>query len=274
MTPSRREPAGTGTSKGETVALPTEEITNEDRAATRGGGVPAFGEVLIKASGIGVDASWGHIYGPVDLTVRAGGVTVLVGAGGRGRQSLLLTLAGRMKPTTGRLEAFGRVDKAHHLFDHAAIANIDEVDGIPQTIRVHDIVTEQVRWAAKWYQWVPQSTEADLERICRPVFGDYSLPTMDAMVEELPEFTAALFRIAVANIRRPPLLVVGGIDTLASIQGAQQLLERLIVLGREQTVITADVNGVEQQDGLTDVIDVPNLTNHEYAMLEQEVVDR
>lgn len=97
---------------------------------------------------------------------------------------------------------------------------------------------------------------------------------MDAMVEELPEFTAALFRIAVANIRKPPLLVVGGVDTLASIEGSQRLRERLIALGAEQTVIMADVNGVEMQDGITDVIEVHNLTDHEFAVLEREVTGR
>lgn len=260
--------------KGVIVASPSEVSEVSSRAMSRSGRVPAFGEVLLLASGVGVDASWGHIFGPVDLTVHAGGVSVLVGAGGRGRTALLLTLAGRMKPTTGRLESFGRVDDAHHLFDHAAVANIDEVDGIPQTIRVRDIVTEQVRWAARWYQWVPQSTENDLERICRPVFGDYSLPTLDAMVEELPEFTAALFRIAVANVHKPPLLVVGGVDTLASVTSSQRLLDRLIELGTAQTVITADVNGVTPQTGVTAVIEVPNLTDQEFAVLEREAVDR
>ncbi|WP_198169752.1 ATP-binding cassette domain-containing protein [Agromyces laixinhei] len=232
------------------------------------------GDVLLEASGIGVDASWGHIYGPLDMTVHARGVTVLVGAGGRGRTSLLLTLAGRMKPTMGSLTAFGREGDAHHLFGHAAIANIDEVDGITQTIRVHDIVTEQIRWAAPWYGWVPQSTEDDLERICRPTFGDYALPTMDAMVEELPEFTATLFRIAVANIRKPPLLVVGGVDNLASDVSSRRLLGRLIALGREQTVITADVNGVDVRDGIRASIAVPNLTNQEFAALEEEATAR
>ncbi|MFP3344989.1 hypothetical protein R0J87_21155, partial [Halomonas sp. SIMBA_159] len=86
-----------------------------------------------------------------------------------------------------------------------------------------------------------------------------------------PEFTAALFRIAVANIRKPPLLVVGGVDTLASVEGSRRLRERLIALGAEQTVIMADVNGVEKQDGITDVIEVHNLTDHEFAVLEREV---
>lgn len=248
---------------------PTEEL----QASPVAKGAPT-GDALIQASGIGVDASWGHIYGPVSLTVRTGGVTVLAGSGGRGRTALLLTLAGRMKPSTGTLTAFGRANDAHHLFNQATVAFIDEVDEIVQTIRVQDIVTEQMRWAAPWNKWVPQATEADLERICRPVFGNFTLPTMDAMVEELPELTAALFRIAVGNIRKPEVLVVGGIDTLHSVSAAANLLERLIVLGAEQTIITADVNGAAEQDGIRDIIHVPNLTNHEFASLEQEALSR
>lgn len=225
-------------------------------------------EPIIVAEGIGVKASWGHIYGPVDVTVRPGGVTLLVGSGGRGRTALLLTLAGRMKPTSGRLTAFGRTNKAHHLFSQAAVADIDEVDEIEQTIRVHDVVTEQIRWAAPWYKWVPQSRQDDLERICRPIFGDYSLPSMDAYVEELPELTAALFRIAVANIRRPPLLVVGGVDRLTRVDSAHKLLQRLVEVGRDQTVITADVNGGFADLPLRDVITVDNLTDDEFVRID------
>ena len=88
------------------------------------------GEVILEAHEMGVDASWGHIYGPVDLSIRRGGVTVLVGSGGRGRTALLLTLAGRMRPTTGTLAAFGRENNARHLFSRAALGFVDEVDEI------------------------------------------------------------------------------------------------------------------------------------------------
>lgn len=227
---------------------------------------------LIEATSIGVDASWGPIYGPTDLVVRTGGLTVLVGPGGRGRVALLLTLAGRMRPTTGFLKAFGRINDARDLFSRAALADVDEVDGVAQAIRVHDIITEQVRWEAPWYRWVKQSREDDLERICRPVFGELSLPPLDAFVEELPELTAALLRIAVANTHKPPLLVVGGVDKLSSVRATYKLLDRLIALGTEQTVITADINGGYGDRRLHDVVEVPNLIDDEFAELEREAL--
>ncbi|WP_239683987.1 ATP-binding cassette domain-containing protein [Leucobacter musarum] len=217
-----------------------------------------------------VEASWGHIFGPVSFTVPRGGVTVLVGNGGRGRTALLLTLAGRMKPSSGSITAFARTDAPHDLFRHAGVGFIGEVDEIVQAIRVRDIVTEQLRWNHRWFAWVPPATPDDLERLCRPVFGDLEIPHIDAMVEELPELTAALFRIAAANTRRPDLLVVGGIDTLTSDAASAQLLERLIALGTSQTVITADVNGPRTALPVRAYIEVPNLTNLEFAGMERE----
>lgn len=227
-------------------------------------------DVLLTASGIGVDASWGHIYGPVDLRVRRGGVTVLVGSGGRGRSALLLTLSGRMKPSTGTLTAFGQTNNAQNLFSRAGLAYFDEVDKIGQTIRVRDVLTEQLRWRARWYKFVGQGNEEDLERLCRPVFGPLTLPSLDAFVEELPELTAALFRVAMANLHQPELLVVGGIDKLTRISSSHRFLDRLIDLGRHQTVITADINGVAPQTGITDVIEVDNLTDGEFVRIETE----
>ncbi len=156
------------------------------RDAPEPGGTPPSDATLIEARELSVDASWGHICGPVDLRVRTGGVTVLAGPEGRGRTALLLTLAGRMRPTKGELVAFDRSNDAHHLFKNAAVAWIDEVDDIEQTIRVSDVITEQIRWSAPWYKWVTPALEEDLERICRPVFGPYPLPAMESFVEELP----------------------------------------------------------------------------------------
>lgn len=233
-------------------------------------GLASTEDCVVLAEAISVRASWGPIFGPTDVAVRSGGVTVLEGSGGRGRTALLLTLAGRMKPSAGTLTAFGHRNDARHLFSSAAIADIDEVDGIEQTIRVRDVLTEQIRWQAPWFKWVGQSTSSDLERLCRPVFGPFTLPHLDAYVEELPELTAALFRISMANLRRPPLLVTGGVDRMTRTSNAEKLLDRLVDLGREQTVITADVNGVHSGVGVREVLLVDNLTDHEFVRIVSE----
>lgn len=227
---------------------------------------------LIEMKNVGVKESWGLIYGPVSFTVPRGGVTVLAAPRSRGRTALLLTLAGRMKPTFGDVTGFGEINKPHHLFKNSGIAFIDEVDEIPQAVRVRDIVTEQLRWSAPWYRWVKQSRDKDLESICRPVFGEYSIPAMTAYVEELPELTSTLFRIAVANVHRPPLLVVGGVDLLSSIQASQKLMGRLVALGEHQTVITSDINRGRGMENITKVIDVPNVLDKEFVPFEEEAL--
>lgn len=228
---------------------------------------------LLTASEIGVKASWGHIYGPTSVTVPRGGVTVVKGSGGRGRTALLLTLCGRMRPTSGTLVSFDRTNDAKTLYKRSAIGFIEEVDGIVQTVSVRDVLTEQLRWNSPWYKWVPVATDADLERICRPTFGpQLQLPPLNSFVEELPELTAALFQIAVANMHRPELLVVGGIDKMHRHTNSQVLLNRLIELGREQTVITADVNGAPGFEDYVTIAEVSNLTDGSFADLDR--VDR
>ncbi|UOQ59430.1 ATP-binding cassette domain-containing protein [Leucobacter rhizosphaerae] len=249
---------------------PTVPLVPATPSTSDGAADTVDGTDLLVLDQVSVEASWGHIFGPVSFTVPRGGVTVLVGHGGRGRTALLLTLAGRMKPSSGSLTSFGNTDDPHALFRRAGVGFITEVDEIVQAIRVRDIVTEQLRWNEKWFKWVAPAQQKDLERMCRPVFGDLELPDIDAMVEELPELTAALFRIAAANARKPELLVVGGVDLLASDTASAQLLERLVALGETQTIITADVNGRRTDAAVKEYIDVPNLTNHQFAELERE----
>lgn len=215
-----------------------------------------------------VHAPWGTVFGPTDVKIREGGVTVIEGVGGRGRSSLMLTLAGRMRLSSGTLSAFGRDNDHHHLFANSALALVDEVDGVAEAVTVKDVVSERLRWDAPWFMWVRAAHEDDLERLCRPVFGDFPLPTLDAYLTDLPELTDALLRVALANVKRPPLLVVGGTDQLTRTASSELLLERLVALGEHQTVITADVNGAPASSGIADVIVVDNLTDGEFARLD------
>lgn len=186
---------------------------------------------------------WGPVYGPVDLDVEADGVTVLVCPPGSGRTALLMTLAGRMKPASGSLRVFGRT-RARDIFADAAIAGIDELDTVDESVTVRDLITEQLRWDANWYKLIRRADEAALAKVCGPVFGDLPLPPLTEYVEELTELDGLLLRIALANTARPPLLVVGGIEQVTRDESRDLLVSRLVELGAEQTVVTASVNGV------------------------------
>ncbi|CAJ1581369.1 ATP-binding cassette domain-containing protein [[Mycobacterium] wendilense] len=186
---------------------------------------------------------WGPVYGPVDLDVEAGGVTVLVCPAGTGRTALLMTLAGRMTPDSGDLTVFGR-RRAKDIFAIAALAGIDEIDTVAESVTVRDVITEKLRWDARWYRLIRRADDGDLRTVCGPVFGDLPLPPLDEYVEELTELDRLLLRIALANTARPPLLVVGNLDYVTSDRNRDLLVQRLIALGAQQTVITATVNGV------------------------------
>ncbi len=186
---------------------------------------------------------WGPVYGPIDLDVDAGGVTALIHPAGTGRTALLLTLAGRMRPVQGTITVFGRTD-ARKIFDAAALANIDALDKIAESVTVRDLITEQLRWDAPWYRFIGRAAPADLERICAPTFGEVPLPELTAYFDEIGELAQVLLRIALANTGTPPLLVVGDLDGITDDGNRAIVLERLTAIGEQQTVITASANPV------------------------------
>nr|WP_157521527.1 ATP-binding cassette domain-containing protein [Mycobacterium sp. ACS4331] len=206
---------------------------------------------------------WGPVYGPIDLDVDAGGVTVLVCPAGSGRTALLMTVAGRMSPVSGQISVFGRT-RVRDIFASAALAGIDEIDAVTESVTVRDLITEQLRWDARWYRLVRRAGQGDLETVCAPVFGELPLPPLTEYVDALSELDRMLLRIALANTQKPPLLVVGNLDHVTSDANRALLIERLIVLGEHQTVITTTVNGADGH-AVRAQIEVANTTHAELA---------
>ncbi|AQT80733.1 hypothetical protein B1R94_17895 [Mycolicibacterium litorale] len=205
------------------------------------------GPPAVVARGIRMRGPWGPVYGPVDLDIPAGGVNVLICPAGSGRTALLMTIAGRMAPQSGELTVFGH-DCARDFFAASALAGIDELDTVPESVTVGDLITEQLRWDAPWYRMVRRADADALSAVCAPVFGPHPLPPLNEYFDELSELDRLLLRIALANTKRPPLLVVGNLDFVTSDLNRDLLIERLIDLGRDQTVVTATVNGVAGHD--------------------------
>lgn len=216
-----------------------DQDTESRTTAPPDSGEPA--EPAITARGIRVSGPWGPVYGPLDLDVEAGGLTVLLAEAGSGRTALLLTLAGRMRPDAGQLRVFGRTG-ATEIFFRTALSGIDGLDTVYESVTVADLITEQLRWIAPWHRLVRRAGRQDLERVCLPVFGDLALPPLTEYVEELSELDRLLLRIALANVNTPDLLVVGNLDYVTSDRNRDLLVDRLVALGEHQTVVASSVN--------------------------------
>jgi len=201
------------------------------------------------------------VFGPLDLDIDIGGVTVLSGPAGAARTALLMALCGRMRLNGGSLTVLGFRDKPMAVFRNSAIACFDELDEVRPSVTVRDLVTEQMRWSSPWYKFIPRVSMSGVEEMCAEVFGDVPLPPLNAFIDDLPEIQQLLLRIAVANTRRPPLLIVGRLDRIADDEERSTMLERLVALGENQSVITADVNPLPPGSSVRAVVDLHDLLN-------------
>jgi ABC-type cobalamin/Fe3+-siderophores transport system ATPase subunit len=213
---------------------------------------------LVSAREIELHGPWGHVFGPLDLDIDEGGVTVIAAQAGAARTALLMALCGRMRLNGGSLRVLG-TDRPTRIFARSAIACMNELDDVRPSVTVRDMVTEQLRWNSPWYRMVPRVKESGVRDMCAETFGDVELPPLNAFVDDLPELQQLLLRIAVANTKRPPLLVVGRTDKIADDAEQAALLERLVALGEHQSVITADVNATGSYAGVRTVVDMHGL---------------
>lgn len=225
------------------------------------------GPPAVVARAIRVRGPWGPVYGPVDLEIPRGGLNVLICPAGSGRTALLMTIAGRMAPESGEIDVLGSTHP-RSIFAASALAGIDELDTVPESVTVRDLLTEQMRWDAAWYRLVRRADDTSLTTMCARTFGPHPLPPLDEYFEELSEIDRLLLRIALANTKRPPLLVVGNLDFVTSDRNRDLLIERLIDLGTEQTVVTATVNGVAGH-GARSQIEVANTERAELSKTQK-----
>ena len=90
--------AGANAAAGASVAA----VANAPAAANA-----ATGEIVASARGLGLKTPLGCPYSGIDFDIAQGQVFVLRGRSGTGKTALLLTIAGRMLPTKGKIRVLG-----------------------------------------------------------------------------------------------------------------------------------------------------------------------
>lgn len=204
---------------------------------------------IVHATALQLDGNRGRIYGPLDLDIAPGTLTLITGRAGSGKTSLLLTLVGRMRPNRGcELTVLDRPlpSRARGVQRRTAAVGIHGLDDLDEVVTVAAAVREREAWLAPWYRVVRTPDDDHVAEVCLPVFGDSPAPRAKEFVHELDEADNLLLRIALALLSKPDLIVVDDIDALYDTDRRRRVWEALHGLADQGiTVIVAAASASE-----------------------------
>lgn len=188
----------------------------------------------ILAKSLQLNGPHGRVYGPIDMHVDPGDLVVLQGPQGSGRTSLLLTLAGRMKPSASTVQLTVRGHdlprERNAVQKVTAIAGFDGIDDLEPSVTVGDTLRERLAWLTPWYRRTPAVTDQTLRDLAAPVFGPRRVPKAATLIRDLDEVDAMLLRIVVALTAQPDVLVVDDLDQVHDTARRQIVWDRLAAL--------------------------------------------
>ena len=192
---------------------------------------------LITAEGLGVNGEHGPLFSGIDLALPAGFHAIQM-PGGPGQTTLLLTLAGRFKPSHGTVTVL-RDTAPRAIRRHCAIAAFADIDELDESVTVETVLAEQRRWLAPWYSAVPlQAGQAELTE----VFGEAPPPSPDTYIVELSDLDLFLLRITLALLSKRPILVVGDLEQVRDNSRRAIAVERLGAVAAQRTVVVGVTN--------------------------------
>ncbi|MET9064308.1 ATP-binding cassette domain-containing protein [Streptosporangium sandarakinum] len=159
----------------------------------------------VRAADLSLKGDHGWAYRDVTLHVGPGCVTAITGQAGSGRTSLLLTLAGRMKPTGGTISVSGHTSpKAIRRI--AALGLVDGVNDLEKALSVGEHLHERSPGLLRRGRQEARAARA-LE------LAGLDLPPDDrTLVRDLGREQRIRLGIALALLDEPGLLVVDNID--------------------------------------------------------------
>lgn len=202
----------------------------------------------VVARNLSLKGDEGPVFGPLDGTIPAGGLTNLMGAGGSGRTALALVLAGRMKPTGGELTVLGETRRSH-IQKHVAVAGIEQIDLLDRSLTVRDVLNENRSWERPWWKPYGRATEEDLERYCSEIYGDRDLPPLDHYISQLPALDKLLLRVGLAlkpaHHKEIGMLIMDDLEQVHDFGDREFLLYMLQELAERMTVVVNSANPID-----------------------------
>ncbi|GAA4579321.1 hypothetical protein GCM10023194_04720 [Planotetraspora phitsanulokensis] len=177
-------------------------MTVQDAAKTA-----AFMGADARADRLSLNGPHGWVYRDVSLRAAPGTLTVIEGEAGSGRTSLLLTLAGRMRPTEGMLTVDGLTSR-HKIQRIAALGLLTEVNAFDDALSVREHLNERLRFRRR------RNTDVVRAAFARAGLDPGALPDGDrTLVRRLMRDQTVRLGIALALLDEPRLLVVDDTDS-------------------------------------------------------------
>ncbi len=179
----------------------------------------------ITAEALGVKGPRGWVFRDVDVAAPPGSLVALEGPSGSGRTCLLLTLTGRMRPTSGRAEVgdlplpgrMAAVRRTSALAHVPGVAELDPALTVAEHLRERGLL--QRRFGGPPLTWLRPRTGRDAARartdtaLAATGLDLTALPKGAATaVRELERLDALRLSLALALIGRPRLIAVDDTD--------------------------------------------------------------
>jgi ABC-type multidrug transport system ATPase subunit len=209
--------------------------------------VAGLAGVEVRAHGLGVRGPLGPVFSDVTCAIGAGELAAIAGPGGSGRTSLLLTLAGRMRPGSGRVSVGGHdlPRQAREVRGLVAVAQAGDAVALSDWWRVHETIDHRALLLRRRIS--PAEVEA--------VFGRVELNVSpNAYVRELGPLQRTLLAVALASLEGRPALVVDDLDGGVDAAAQRHLWRTLATLADAGTTVLAAAVDVTPADGTVDAI--------------------
>lgn len=204
----------------------------------------------VQAQDLGLRTGQGTVYAGVDLDAAPGSLTVVRADSGGGRTSLLLTLAGRMRPTSGTLAVDGHElpRNARKVRGIAALALCEGVNDLDERLRVAEHLRERLLMR---FLPAPRS-------ITGPALAAAGLDGLDTqrLVGDLSMAETRRLGVALALLDEPRLVLVDNADTGLGPEQQRAFFKRLRTVADTGPTIIAACADAEAARGLADVVEI------------------
>ncbi|MEO5877949.1 MAG: ATP-binding cassette domain-containing protein [Streptosporangiaceae bacterium] len=190
---------------------------------------------VVDAVGVGMRAGRKRVFSGVAFRAAAGDLVAVAGPGGSGRTSLLLTVAGRMRPFVGELRVCGRVlpGGAAEVRRRVAVASAGGAAELQPELRISDHVRERLltlRFVA------PDA----FDDACAVLGLDVPAGTR---VGDLAPAQASRLALALALLGEPEVIIMDDLDSGADGPAQQELwwaARRVAASGPAVLAVTTD----------------------------------